>query len=88
MVFIVDSEIITWLDKEPSKSILRNKFLKEQIEYIKNGGGSNHSAMGATLRLLLTRLERADISYQLTAHPKHGYYVQGLPREEWMDNEQ
>lgn len=83
MDMTVDSE--TWLDREPSKSQLRNKFLKELPTHIAKGGSSNHSGRAETLRLLLTRLERAGVSYQLTAHPKYGYYVQGLPREEWMN---
>lgn len=85
MDMIVGSE--TWLDREPSKSQLRNRFLKGLPASIAAGGGSSHSDRGETLRLLLTRLEQAGVSYQLTAHPKYDYYVQGILREEWMDKE-
>lgn len=85
MGMIVDSEKLTWLDKESTKSQLRNRSLKDYVDTIANGGGGRHSGLGDTLKLTLTRLEQAGISYQLTAHPKRGYYLQGLPREEWMD---
>jgi hypothetical protein len=85
MDMIVDSEKLTWLEKEPSKSFKRSRSLKEVAVSIANGGGSSHSARGDTLKLLLTYLERAGVSYQLTAHPKCGYYIQGIPRKEWMD---
>lgn len=84
----VDSEQSTWLDKEPSKSQLRNRMLKNYVDKIANGGGGRHSSLGDTLKLTIKRLEQAGVSYQLTAHPKYGYYLQGLPKEEWMKNDE
>lgn len=85
MDMIVDSEKRTWLDKEPSKSELRNVHLKQIVKNISEGGCSSHSAFGMTLKMTLKRLEQAGVSYQLTAHPGIGYHVQGIKREEWMD---
>lgn len=74
----MDSEKKTWLDIEPSKSNLRNRFLKDYVNQIASGKGGNHSALGGTLGLTIRRLEQAGISYQLTAHPGKGYYLQGI----------
>lgn len=76
-----------WLDKIPSKSQLSNKLLKNYVDRIAEGGGGNHSAAGDTLLLTIKRLEEAGVSYQLTAHPGYGYYLQGLPKEDWMKND-
>lgn len=74
-------ERVLWLDKEPSKSSLRSRSLKDYVEDIANGGGGRHSALGDTLGLTIRRLEEVGISYQLTAHPGEGYYLKGIPHD-------
>lgn len=85
MDMTVDNEKGTWLDLKTRPMFRRSRHLKDLISHIANGGGSSHSAYGQTLGLTIRRLEQAGISYQLTAHPGYGYYLQGIPKEDWMN---
>lgn len=74
----------TWLDIIPPPKMIANLSLRDYVKKIAEGGGGSHSGKGETLRLTIKRLEAAGISYQLTAHPGYGYYIQGIPKEDWM----
>ena len=72
----------SWLDVIPRPQMLRSRSLKAYVNTIAEGGGGSHSGNGETLKLTIERLEAAGVSYQLTAHPGHGYYLQGIPKED------
>lgn len=65
---------MTWLDTPPSKMQLRSRLLKDEAtRLIADGGSTHHSAMGATLQVLIRRLEEAHCPYTLVARPGQGY---------------
>lgn len=66
-----------WWEREIPPSQRRSRTLKDiAAKLIAEGGYSHHSAQGATLRLMIERLEEAGKAYVLTALPGRGYMLQ------------
>lgn len=73
----------TWLDRPPTPSQLRGRFLRDEVARLaEHGGVTSHSQMGDTLQMILRGLEHLGVPYTLSAHPHLGYSVTVTKKED------
>lgn len=66
-----------WTTLGVKPSFVRNKHLRLAAErMVKEGGASTHSAMGATLKVMISYLEEAGVPYVLKGCPGQGYLLE------------